>query len=175
MNRTPPDADEYSVIGCSDCDNLQIVQGAPKTTECARCGEQLTFKTLKKFYTTKDKEAAINARALKLAARAGNEEQFKQLLEAGALDPDAVRAVTDKEYLEKLGMDPAITDDEGTPSPPDAVMDGVETLNDPTVDQLLDHITARESLSEEQLREAIDRLQQRGDIIKRPDGTLVSV
>lgn len=175
MKRAPPDADEYSVIGCSDCDNLQIVQGAPKTTECTRCGKQLTFKNLKKFYTTTDKEAAKNARALKLAARAGNEEQFKQLLDAGALDPDAARAVTDEEYLEKLGLNPDIADDDGSPSPPDAVLNGIETLDEPTVDQLLDHITARESLSEEQLREAIDRLQRHGDIIKRPDGTLTSV
>lgn len=172
MKRKPPADHEYSVVGCSDCDNLQIVQGAPKTTTCRRCGKRLTFKSLKKFYTTEDKQAANNARALKLAARAGNKEQFRQLLESGSLDPDTARAITDAEYLEKLGLNPEIADDDDSPSAVEAVQSAITDSENPTAEQVVENAVDGESLAEDEVRDAIDRLRMRGDIIELPDGSL---
>ena len=173
MNRRiPPDDDEYTVVGCTKCDNLQIVKGAPKTTNCKRCTRTMTFKKLKQFYRTKNREAAANARALKLAARAGDEEQFKMLLESGSLNIGDARAVTDAEFLRKNGINPDILDEDESTSSREAVAEALDSLDNPTVPDIVAYVDEEHGLAESEVRREIDRRSQRGDIMRRPDGTV---
>lgn len=173
MSRTPPADDEYTVIGCSNCDHLQIVKGAPETTECQRCGTRMTFKKRKQFYRTDSREAAQNARALKLAQRNGEGERFKELLQAGDLDIEDARAVTDAEFLAQQGLDPDLaTDDDGAPSPVEAVERIVDERGRMARQPLIEAAVDEYGLSEAAVEEAVDRLRERGDLIRQADGTL---
>lgn len=170
--RVPPDEDEYSVVGCSNCDHLKIVQGAQETTKCGRCGTTLQFKKLKAFYQSKDPDMARNARALKLAARTGNEEQFKQLLRSGDLDRSDARALTDAEYLAKQGIDPSIVDEDSAPTPVDAVLEAVAALDSPATQDVAEYASDEYGLVDSDVKDAVDRLRERGDVIQDSDRTL---
>lgn len=132
----------------------------------------MTFKNLKQFYRTKDKEAAQNARALKLAERNGNAEEFKMLIQSGDLDLDDVRAVTDAEYLQKQGLDPDIADEDSVPDPVDIVTEGIESIDTPTTENIAEFAEDSYGVGEDEIYEAVEKLRKRGDVIQQSDRTL---
>lgn len=60
----------YSVVGCGDCGSIWIVEGAPDTTTCPRCGTRHRFDSLRKLAETEEQAAARRARSTILAERA---------------------------------------------------------------------------------------------------------
>lgn len=60
----------YSVVGCADCGSIWIVEDAPDTTTCPRCGTRHRFDSLRKLAETEEQAAARRARSTILAERA---------------------------------------------------------------------------------------------------------
>lgn len=105
-----PSENEYSLIGCSKCDSLLIVDGLPETKQCGRCQNTIKFKKAKKFFIDESREKVANARGLMLAERNNDKEQYKQLLRSGQLSGEVAGGFTDEEFLAEMGI--YINDDE---------------------------------------------------------------
>lgn len=67
----------YSLVGCSDCNALWILEGEQETTTCRSCGKRHQVDSLRKFVETEVKEVARERRAEMLADRAGHGEEYR--------------------------------------------------------------------------------------------------
>jgi len=100
----------YAVVGCSECSMLWVVEGRPERTKCPRCGTSKAHAKRKQFVTTEDREHAAEVRASMLATRSGHGEAFADLDSYAAMGDRADDdVVSDDEYLEAGGVDPAAT------------------------------------------------------------------
>lgn len=90
----------YSVVGCTECGNLWIVEDRPETTQCPRCRTRHRFERLKAFAETDTSDAAARVRSSMLANRADDGE---------FVDPEEVEfegvGVSDEEFLSASGID----------------------------------------------------------------------
>ena len=84
----------YSVVGCSECQHLWIVEGRPETTQCPRCRSRHRFESLKAFAETDSSDAAARVRGSMLADRADDGE----FLDPAEVDTESV-GVDDEAYL----------------------------------------------------------------------------
>lgn len=99
-----PKEHEYSLIGCSNCDSLIIVEGVPEKTGCGRCHNTIKFKKAKKFFIDENRQKVANARGLMLAERNDDKEEYKQLLNSGQLSGEIAGGFTDEEFLAEMGI-----------------------------------------------------------------------
>jgi len=76
----------FSVVECGDCRAVWIVEGAPDTTGCPRCGTRHRFDALRPLSTHEDKRAATTARGSILAERSDHGEGFDARSVADAAD-----------------------------------------------------------------------------------------
>ena len=174
--RDLPSENEYTVIGCPDCEALQIIKGNPKTTKCDRCRKTLQFRELRFLYRSKSHDASKQARAMKLAERNDDKQGYLELLRSGELDSNEVRGLTKEEFLEAQGIDP----DEysggkqggNEPSVHEAIEQAIEELDSPTVRTVVVEVTDEHSHTEEDVRDMLDRLRRQGKVAKKSGGKL---
>lgn len=95
----------YTVVVCSDCKYVWIVENRPDTSQCRRCRKRRKFAVLKKYYRTDDLEAATLARAHTQAKVNNQEERFAKEIESGALEIEIDEAVPNSDFLDQKGID----------------------------------------------------------------------
>ncbi|MFC7167533.1 DUF5817 domain-containing protein [Halospeciosus flavus] len=163
----------YSVVGCSDCDALWVVDGRPETTKCPRCGKTEQFATRKQFVTTDDRDHAREVRASMLAARQGHGDAFAALDSVAEMETylDDV-GVSDDEYLERSGLDTDEVNEagdrldsgagSGSRSRKEVVTDALDELDGPTEADVVDYATDH-GVPAEYARKALEKLVRAGE------------
>lgn len=169
-----PNTDDYAVVGCSECEHLQIVQQKQQQTmQCRRCSKTHQFEALRKLYTTDSKAEAKHARALKLAERSGMYDQYRELLESGEVSDDVVDEISDEEFLARSGINPDLArNKEGSPSTEDAVFEAIEALDSPTARAVVSYVELEYDAEKEAVTRVIERLRQSGDLAQNSDDVL---
>lgn len=162
----------YAVVGCGDCEALWIVEGAPETTGCPRCGKRHRFDRLRRFAETEDQDRARSARAALLAERSGHGDAFEELGGFGDLEAAAEDAgVTDEEYLGGAGIDVdaveaagerARTGSGGGASRPAVVRTALRELDAPTEPAVVEYAAERD-VPPEVARALLERLVRTGE------------
>lgn len=168
----------YSVVGCSNCNALWVVEGRPGTTGCPRCQKRHQFDALKKFVTTDDEDHARQVRSALLAERQGEANAFAQLdsfadLEA---DLDAV-GTSDEEYLAASGIDPEPVDEAGeratsgqqSQSRREVVLEALSVLDSPDEEGVVEYADER-GVPADYVRRALTKLERAGEITRGRDG-----
>lgn len=157
----------YSVVGCSECLALWVVEDRPETTQCPRCRKRHQFGKLKQFAETDSSEAAARVRSSMLAERADDGE----FLDPAEIDIDGV-GVDDEEYLTASGLDAeevaaagdrAEGGDGRSRSRKQVVLDALSELEEPTAEAVIEYATA-EGLEESYVERALERLQRAGEV-----------
>lgn len=162
----------YSVVGCSDCGALKIVDGRPDTTTCNRCGKRLRFKKLKKFLQTEDLDHAREIRASILANKGGHGDEFARVGSFAELDAETEESVvSDEAYLEGSGIDPdevaaageRAMETGGSLSRKDAVLAALEELDRPTEDEVVE-FAGEHGAPRGFVESALEKLRRRGEV-----------
>ena len=161
----------YSVVGCSNCRALWVVEDRPETTQCSRCRTRHRFERLKVFAEADSADAAARARGELLAERA-DEGGF---VDPAAVDVDAV-GMTEEAFLAASGLD---TDEvaaagervgagEGSRSRRQVVLDALEALEAPTDDEVRAY-GADHGVEAAAVDRALSKLERAGEVT-RSDG-----
>lgn len=162
----------YSVVGCSECLALWVVEDRPETTRCPRCRKRHRFGKLKQFAETDTSEAAARVRSSMLADRADDGE----FLDPEEIDIDGV-GVDDEEYLSASGLDSEEVAAAGeraeegsgeggrSRSRKQVVLDALSELEEPTAEAVVEYAAA-EGVPESYVERALEKLRQSGDIIE---------
>jgi vacuolar-type H+-ATPase subunit I/STV1 len=153
---TKPDAEEYTVVGCSNCRTVYIVQGAPETSSCRRCQKRRQFKQLRQFYRTHDKDEAARARAFVLAKRDDD------------TDVEALRDQLDAHLVEQQERE----EQKRTQSPRKALENALRTLEAPTEERLFETLCEDGDYDRDRIESLIERFRDEGYAIELSDGTL---
>ncbi|WP_458205972.1 DUF5817 domain-containing protein [Haladaptatus sp. NG-SE-30] len=161
----------YSVVGCSACSNLWIVDGRPETTQCSRCGKRRKFRKLKKFVETDDEDHAREVRASMLANRQGHGDAFAELDSFAEMDTQVEDAGMDtEEFLDRSGIDTeevsAASERSrrtGSKNKKQVVLDALSNLDSPDEDEIVAYARDR-GVSAEYVRNALEKLARRGEI-----------
>jgi len=166
----------YSVVGCSDCSALWVVEGRPDTTTCPRCGTRHRFERLRSFAETDDAASAKEVRAAMLADRSDHGDAFDEVDPFADLEDEVDDAGMDEEtYLESAGVDTEAVADAGDRaergagsgggSHRDTVLEALRTLDAPTEDDVVAYASDR-GVPESFTREALERLARRGRVVE---------
>lgn len=159
----------YSVVGCSRCSALWVVDGRPETTECPRCGKRRQFSKLKTFAETESAEAAKEARSRLLQGRGDVEVDLDDF---GTLEADAMDAgMSDDEFLTASGLDAAEideADERATASSPsrsrkEVVLDALRELDRPTAEEVEGYANDH-GVDPEYVEQALEKLRRRGEV-----------
>ena len=162
----------YSVVGCSECHALKIVEGRPDTTTCNRCGKRLQFGKLKKFLTTEDLDHAREIRASILANKGGHGDAFARVGSFAELDAETEEPmVSDEEYLAGSGIDAdevaaageRAMDTGKSLSRKDAVLAALEELDRPTEDEIAE-FAGEHGAPRGFVESALEKLRRRGEV-----------
>lgn len=162
----------YSVVGCSECHALWIVEGRPETTQCPRCQRRHRFKKLKAFAETDTSEAAARVRSSMLADRAPDGE----FVDPQAVDVDDV-GMSSEEFLAASGLDTdaisaaeaRASDSTGrTRSRKRVVLDALDEVEEPTADAICEYATAFD-VDESYVERTLEKLRRAGEVT-RVDG-----
>ncbi|PSQ43641.1 replication protein H [Halobacteriales archaeon SW_5_68_122] len=156
----------YSVVGCSECRHLWIVEGRPETTQCPRCRSHYRFESLKAFAETDTSDAAARVRSSMLADRTDNGE----FLDPAEVDTDAV-GVDDETYLSASGVDAdaaaaageRATDSGGSRSRREVVLDALSELEEPTATDVRAYATEA-GVPESYVETALEKLRRAGEV-----------
>jgi len=99
----------YAVVGCTECGGYWLLADPDDqdTANCPTCGRSHQTGKLKRFYTSDDRQAAVQARSRLLAEKRGETAQFEQVDDAAELERavEAGTGVDDREYLDRSGLD----------------------------------------------------------------------
>lgn len=169
---------ERTVVVCPDCQNTRIVKGRPNRTQCGRCRSRHTFKSLKKFYRTDDRDAARRAVAEVQAKVNDRVDEFRQASEAGAIDAENENVIADDEYLEEMGVrtdeiEEAEDRIEQSPSPSknqkEIVLGAIREHEEADRNDIKKYAESHEMDGEKAL-EKLDKFREAGDVIGGYDG-----
>lgn len=162
----------YSVVGCSDCEALWVVEGRPETTGCPRCGRRHRFDRLRRLAESEDEDEARQARTAILAERSGESGALADLGTFAELADRTARedAVTDEEYLRAAGIDPdevvaaaeGARADSGAANRVDVVRTALRELESPTTSAVVAYAAARD-VPRPAARALLDRLVEAGE------------
>ncbi|WP_327051184.1 DUF5817 domain-containing protein [Halomicrococcus gelatinilyticus] len=160
----------YSVVGCSECSNLWLVEGRPETTQCSRCGKRHQFGKLKQFVRTDDEDHAREVRASMLANRQGHGEAFAELDSFSEMEAQAEDAgMDDAEFLDRSGIDAdeveaaADRSRRGSTSKRDAVHNALDVLDRPTEDEVVAYAEER-GVAPEYAERALEKMVRSGEV-----------
>jgi len=163
----------YSVVGCTDCSALWVIEGRPETSQCPRCGKRRQFDLLRKFAQTETVDAARQARAAMLAERQDLGEAFDGLDSYAEMEAAVSEAVIDDdEYLESKGVDSNEAADAGrrvtegaggSTSREETVRTALADLADPDEEAIVAYAAER-GVPEEYTRRALTSLVRAGDV-----------
>jgi predicted Rossmann fold nucleotide-binding protein DprA/Smf involved in DNA uptake len=163
----------YSVVGCSNCDALWVVDGRPESTSCPRCEKRHRFGKLKKFHQTADATEAREARSRLFATRSGNADALDQLEDFATLGRLAEDTGVDEgEYLEMSGVDTSEVAAAGdraergqarSRSRREVILDALRQQENPTTEEV--HAYATDAgVPAEYVDRALMKLSQAGEI-----------
>jgi hypothetical protein len=166
----------YSVVGCSDCEALWIVEGRPATTECPRCGKRHQLKKLKRFVETDDKDHASEVRASMLANRQGQGDAFADLDSFTEMEAHVEEdVIDDREYLERSGVDPDPVEavgeraQRGTNGPSSSrreiVRSSLEDLDRPTEAAIVGYAEER-GVPAKAVETVLEKLRRNGEVVQ---------
>ncbi|XGI83255.1 DUF5817 domain-containing protein [Halorutilales archaeon Cl-col2-1] len=170
----------YSVVGCSNCESVKIVEGRPKTTTCHSCGKTLKFDSLRVFHETDDLEEAKEARSLMLAKRNDMETLYNGLMEEDVFNTKVEENFGEDELLDEKGVDTEEIKEarerksskSGVSKPQKRiVMDAVENIESPTDDDIIEYARQR-GVDEERTEEIIDSMCIEGEAMRQRDGSI---
>lgn len=151
----------YSVVGCSDCAHLWIVEGRPETTECRRCGARHDFRSRRRLAETEDPDQARELRSRLLAERAnageGPADSFDVLEEEVA--DGVIRAL---EPIESVPDESKPTDKRGI------VLEAIEERAEPTRSAIREHGRDR-GLASEEVDSVLEKLHRAGTVTREGD------
>jgi hypothetical protein len=161
----------YSVVGCSNCRALWVVEDRPETTQCPRCQRSHWFERLKVFAEAEAADAAARARGELLAERA----EAGEFVDPATVDAEAV-GMSQEAFLAASGLDAeevtAAGDrraqGEGSRSRRQVVLDALEALEEPT-DEALRAYGADQGVEAADVDRALSKLQRAGEVT-RSDG-----
>lgn len=162
----------YAVVGCRACGALWVLSdpGDSETAGCPRCRKRHRIDRLRRFYESEDREAAREARAAMLADRADASEAFAETPSVAELEGRTDEtAVSDREYLERSGIDADEVDAAGegrertTRSRPEIVRDAIRRGDSPTESDVVEYATDH-GVPPDAARDLLDRLVRRGDV-----------
>ncbi|CCQ32607.1 replication protein H protein [Halorhabdus tiamatea SARL4B] len=163
----------YSVVGCTECSALWVIEGRPETSQCPRCGKRRQFDLLRKFAQTETADAARQARAAMLAERQDLGEAFDGLDSYAEMEAEVSEAVIgDDEYLESKGVDSdaafeagrrATEGTGGSTSREEIVREALAELDDPDEDSIVEYAAER-GVPEGYTQRALQSLVQAGDV-----------
>lgn len=94
----------FTVVVCSECKFVWIIQGRPDVSQCGRCRKRTKFSKLKKYFQSSDMEAARLARSHAQAKVNKQGLKFEKAMETGVLEQEIEDAVTETEYLNEKGI-----------------------------------------------------------------------
>ena len=156
----------YSVVGCSECRHLWVVEGRPETSRCPRCRTRHRFESLKAFAETDTSDAAARVRSSMLADRADDGE----FLDPAEVDTESV-GIDDEAYLSASGVDAAAaaaageraTDSAGSRSRRQVVLDALSDLEEPTAADVRAY-AAEAGVPESYVETALEKLRRAGEV-----------
>ncbi|WP_225870714.1 DUF5817 domain-containing protein [Halosegnis rubeus] len=157
----------FSVVGCSNCDELWVVEGRPDTTRCRRCGTRRQFSKLKKFAETDTAESAKNVRSVMKQRQAGDDSDLDDFASMGEEAADA--GIDDADYLDAVGVDSAAVAEAGTVesgrslSKREAVETALDELDRPTTDAVAE-FAAEHGASRDYVERALEKLERAGEV-----------
>lgn len=160
----------FTVVICPDCQYIWIVDGRPNRTACPRCESSHEFPGLRHLEKTEDKVEARNVRAAFTAKLNGMKEEFEQATrERNILDEDVDSDLGPDDRLRERGIDPsevedAISEDTGSKSEKEIVVDAIETLDSPTVEEIIEHAGER-GVGRSKVEKVLEKLRKRGEIV----------
>lgn len=173
----------YSVVGCSECESVKIVEGKPETTVCNRCGKTLQFNRLKVFFESDNLEAAKEARSLLLAKRNDldvfYQGMMENLVERGEFQDEVMRRFGEDELLEQEGVDKEeveeasekVEEHKGSDPKKRIVMDAIEFLDEPRDEDIIEFAQER-GVDPEFTEEAVDKLCMEGKAMRTREGVV---
>lgn len=169
----------YSVVGCSDCSALWVLEGRPETSQCPRCGSRRQYAKRRKFVTTDDENHAREVRASMLANRQDEGDAFADVDAFEDLESRIDEAgVDDGEYLAAAGLDPTEVADAGERatagtgggrSRPEIVRDALEARERPDETAVVEYATER-GVPADAARSVLARLVRRGEVLEDDGG-----
>ena len=156
----------YSVVGCTECRHLWIVEDRPETTQCPRCRRRHRFEKLKTFAETETSDAAARVRSSMLARRADDGE----FVDPEEIDLEGV-GVSDEEFLAGSGLDAEAvseageraTQSSGSRSRKRVILDALEDLEEPTADDVVAY-AAEAGVPEEYVEKTLEKLRRAGEV-----------
>ena len=156
----------YSVVGCSECRHLWVVEGRPETSRCPRCRTRHRFESLKAFAETDTSDAAARVRSSMLADRADDGE----FLDPAEVDTESV-GIDEEAYLSASGVDAAAaaaageraTDSAGSRSRRQVVLDALSDLEEPTAADVRAY-AAEAGVPESYVETALEKLRRAGEV-----------
>ena len=156
----------YSVVGCSECRHLWVVEGRPETSRCPRCRTHHRFESLKAFAETDTSDAAARVRSSMLADRADDGE----FLDPAEVDTESV-GIDDEAYLSASGVDAAAaaaageraTDSGGSRSRRRVVLDALSDIEEPTAADVRAY-AAEAGVPESYVETALEKLRRAGEV-----------
>lgn len=157
----------YSVVGCSECHELWVVEGRPETTQCPRCETRHRFERLKSFTETDTSEAAARVRSSMLANRSDDGE----FVDPREIDVESV-GMSDADFLRAAGLDAdavSAAEDRSERSAGDSrsrkqvVLDALSELEEPTDDAVVEYAGAA-GVPESYAERALEKLRRAGEV-----------
>jgi hypothetical protein len=156
----------YSVVGCTACHTLWIVEGRPETTQCPRCRRTHQFKKLKTFAETETSDAAARVRSSMLAERSDDGE----FVDPAEIDLEGV-GVSEEEFLSASGLDAdevsaageRATHSPGSRSRKQVVLDALVDLEEPTADDVASY-AAEAGVPESYVEKTLEKLRRAGEV-----------
>jgi len=155
----------YSVVGCSECRHLWVVEGRPETTRCPRCRSRHRFETLRAFAETDTSDAAARVRSSMLADRDDGE-----FLDPVDIDADEA-GMSDEAFLSASGVDPETvaaageraTERGGSRSRKRVVLDALSELEEPTAKAVREY-AADAGVEASYVDRALTKLERAGEV-----------
>lgn len=172
----------YSVIGCSDCESVKIVEGNPETTVCNRCQAQIKVATARVIFESGDLQEAKEARSLAMAKRNGFDYLADEMVDREILNETVTQNVAEEELIsEKADEDPMEIEEAGDIDKPKTaeerdpkkriVMDAIEFLEEPTDDDVVEFAEDR-GVEPDRAAEIVDKLCMEGEAMRTREGVV---
>ena len=152
MGPGPEPRTMYSVVGCPDCEAVWIVESAPTTTACPRCGTRHQFDGLRKLARAEDKLAAREARSMIMADRMAGEDA----------DPESF-AEMDRD-IERRRTGPTSASPTGSPTSRESVIRSAIRTLDPATEPGIVSFAGDHDVPAEAATDILERLVSAGEV-----------
>jgi hypothetical protein len=163
----------YAVVGCSECGGYWLLEDPDdqESATCPTCGRAHRTDRLKRFHAADDRAAAAEARARLLADKRNEADAFAAVDDVTTLErevDDGETGVSEREYLERSGVDPDAvaaagdTSVDGSRSRDEVVRDALREGH-ATESAVVEYATAH-GVPADAARDLLEKLVRRGEV-----------